>query len=322
MGLGEMGRYLLARTLAAVPTLLLLTFVCFLLTTAARGDPAVEALRQGGQEPTPEAVAEFRERMGLNDPLPVRYVRWLGGLAQGDFGRSFLSARTVSEIIGERIVPTLFLGLSAFAVTSISGIGLGVLFGLAPNSRFDQAGRAISLVLAAIPSFWLALLLVTFISEKGRLLPVAGYGGIQYLILPVLALSVGPAAGLMRITRAAVIEVWRQDYVRTARAKGLVPRLVVLRHALPNAMLPVITLLGLRFGQLLAGAVVIESIFSWPGMGTALIQAISGRDLPVIGAYVLLAGVAFVIVNLLTDLSYGLLDPRVRLGASDGRGGR
>ena len=166
------------------------------------------------------------------------------------------------------------------------------------------------------------MLLVTFISEKGRLLPVAGYGGIQYLILPVLALSCGPAAGLMRITRAAVIEVWRQDYVRTARAKGLVTRLVVLRHALPNAMLPIITLLGLRFGQLLAGAVVIEAIFSWPGMGTALIQAISGRDLPVIGAFVLLAGVSFVIVNLLTDLSYGLLDPRVRLGASDGRGGR
>ncbi|MCC7370674.1 MAG: ABC transporter permease [Chloroflexi bacterium] len=317
-----MGRYLLARTLAAVPTLFLLTFVCFLLTTAARGDPAVEALRQGGQEPTPEAVARFRAERGLDDPLPVRYVRWLGGLAQGDFGRSFLSARTVGDIIGEKLMPTVWLGLSAFAVTSVTGITLGVLFGLAPNSLFDRVGRVITLWLAAIPSFWLALLLVTFISEKGRLLPVAGYGGIQYMILPVIALSCGPAAGLMRITRSAVIEVWRQDYVRTARAKGLVQHRVVLRHTLPNAMLPVVTLLGLRFGQLLAGAVVIESIFSWPGMGTALIQAISGRDLPVIGAYVLIAGVTFVVVNLLTDLSYGLLDPRVRLGGGEGRGGR
>ena len=152
------------------------------------------------------------------------------------------------------------------------------------------------------------------------MLPVAGYGGARYLILPVVALSCSPAAGLMRLTRAAVIEVWRQDYVRTARAKGLRQMGVVLRHALPNAILPIITLLGLRFGQLLAGAIVIEAIFSWLGMGSALIAAISGRDLPVIGAYVLLAGVSFIIVNLLTDLSYGLLNPRIRLGASNGRG--
>ncbi len=313
-----MGRYFLERVGAALPTLFLLTFVCFLLTTAARGDPAREALRQGGQEPTEEAVEAYRQQLGLNDPLPIRYGRWLVGLTQGDLGKSFLTARTVSEVLGERIVPTLWLGLTSFAVTSVVGVGLGVLFGLRAGSRFDEIGRAISLLLAAVPSFWLALLLVTFVSEKARLLPVAGYGGLQYLVLPVVALSCGPAAGLMRITRSAVIEVWRQDYVRTARAKGLVQQIVVLRHALPNALLPVVTLLGLRFGQLLAGAIVIESIFSWPGMGTALIQAISGRDLPVIGAYVLLAGVAFILVNLLTDLSYALLDPRVRLGAREG----
>jgi peptide/nickel transport system permease protein len=225
----------------------------------------------------------------------------------------------VSEIIAERIEPTLRLGLTAFAVTSVVGVGLGVLFGVSAGSRLDALGRALSLLLAAVPSFWLALLLVTVVSEKAKLLPVAGYGGPEYLVLPVIALSCGPAAALMRITRGAVIEVWRQDYVRTATAKGLVRRLVVLRHALPNALLPVVTLLGLRFGQLLAGAIVIESIFSWPGMGTALIQAISGRDLPVIGAYVLLAGIAFVIVNLLTDVSYALLDPRIRLGAREGR---
>ncbi|MCC6626609.1 MAG: ABC transporter permease [Chloroflexi bacterium] len=313
-----MGKYLLSRALAALPTLILLTFVCFALTTAARGDPAAEALRQGGQDPTPEAIAAYRQQLGLDDPLPVRYIRWLGGLTQGDLGKSFLTQRAVSEIIGERIEPTLRLGLSAFLVTSVLGIGLGIIFGLSAGSPLDQGGRVVSLLLAAVPSFWLALLLVTFVSEKARLLPVAGYGGIQHLILPVLALSCGPAAGLMRITRGAVIEIWRQDYVRTARAKGLQQRLVVMRHALPNALLPVVTLLGLRFGQLLAGAVVIEAIFSWPGMGSALILAISGRDLPVIGAYVLLAGVAFVIVNLLTDISYGLLDPRVRLGAREG----
>jgi peptide/nickel transport system permease protein len=314
-----MGRYLLGRVATAVPTLLLLTFVAFLLTTAARGDPAEAALRQGGQEPTREAIAAYRQQLGLDDPLPVRYGRWLLGLTRGDLGRSFLSQRPVSDIIGERLVPTLRLGLTAFAVTTVLGIGLGVLFGLVANSPLDHVGRAISLLLAAIPSFWLALLLITIVAEKAKLLPVGGYGGPKYLILPVLALSCAPAAGLMRLTRGAVIEVWRQDYVRTARAKGLRQLSVVTRHALPNALLPIVTLLGLRFGQLLAGAIVIEAIFSWPGMGSALIVAISGRDLPVIGAYVLLAGFAFIIVNLLTDLSYGLLDPRVRLGAANRR---
>ncbi len=314
-----MGRYLLGRVATAVPTLLLLTFVAFLLTSAARGDPAEAALRQGGQEPTTEAIAAYRQQLGLNAPLIVRYGRWLINLTHGDLGRSFLSQRPVRDIIGERLEPTLRLGITAFIVTSIVGIGLGIIFGLNVNSRLDVIGRWISLLLAAIPSFWLALLLVSIVAERWRLLPVAGYGGARYLILPVIALSCSPAAGLMRLSRAAMIEVWRQDYVRTARAKGLRHYALVLGHALPNALLPIVTVLGLRFGQLLAGAIVIETIFSWPGMGSALIGAISGRDLPVIGAYVLLAGVAFIIVNLLTDLSYGLLDPRIRLGESKGR---
>ncbi len=314
-----MGRYLLGRVATAVPTLLLLTFVAFLLTSAARGDPAEAALRQGGQEPTTQAIAAYRQKLGLNDPLIVRYGHWLLNLTHGDLGTSFLSQRPVRDIIGERLEPTLRLGLTAFVVTSIVGIGLGIIFGLNVNSKLDVIGRWISLLLAAIPSFWLALLLVSIVAERWRLLPVAGYGGARYLILPVIALSCSPAAGLMRLSRAAMIEVWRQDYVRTARAKGLRHHALVLGHALPNALLPIVTVLGLRFGQLLAGAIVIETIFSWPGMGSALIGAISGRDLPVIGAYVLIAGVAFIIVNLLTDLSYGLLDPRIRLGESKGR---
>lgn len=316
-----MGRYLLGRLAVALPTLLLLTFVAFILNTAARGDPAEAALRQGGQEPTAEAIAAYRRQLGLDDPLLVRYGRWLAGLARGDLGRSFLSQRPVREIIGERLEPTLRLGLTAFAVTTVAGVGLGVLFGLTAGSPLDVGGRLVSLLLAAVPSFWLALLLITVVAERARLLPVGGYGGPKHLILPVVALACGPAASLMRLTRAATIEVWRQDYVRTARAKGLARGSVALRHALPNALLPIVTLLGLRFGQLLAGAIVIEAIFAWPGMGSALIAAISGRDLPVIGAYVLLAGVAFIVVNLLTDLSYGLLDPRIRLGAREGRQG-
>ncbi len=250
-----MGRYLLGRVATAVPTLLL-------LTSAAHGDPAEAALRQGGQEPTREAIAAYRQQLGLDDPLIVRYGRWLINLTHGDLGTSFLTQRPVRDIIGERLEPTLRLGITAFVVTSIVGIGLGIIFGLNVNSKLDVIGRSISLLLAAIPSFWLALLLVSIIAERWRLLPVAGYGGARYLILPVIALSCSPAAGLMRLSRAAVIEVWRQDYVRTARAKGLRQYALVLGHALPNAFLPIVTVLGLRFGQLLAGAIVIETIFS------------------------------------------------------------
>jgi ABC-type dipeptide/oligopeptide/nickel transport system permease component len=314
-----MGRYILIRLAAAIPTLIILTLVAFLLNSAAKGDPALNALRAGGQEPTPEAVAEYREKLGLNDPLPMRYVRWVTDAVQGEFGRSFIDQREVSEILGERLVPTLRLGLVAFAFSTLLGIGLGILFGLFANTWIDHSGRVVSLLLASIPSFWLALLLITFVSEKWRLLPVAGYGGFKYMILPVLALSLGPAATLMRFTRSAMIESWRQDFVRTARAKGLKQRTMVFRHALPNALLPIVTLLGLRFGQILAGAIVIESIFAWPGMGSQLIAAISGRDLPVIGAYVLIAGGLFIIVNLLTDVSYAFLDPRIRLDMAGGR---
>ena len=314
-----MGRYVISRLALAIPTLLLLTLAAFLLTSFAKGDPAMNALRAGGQEPTPEAVAAYREELGLNEPLPLRYVRWLGGALQGDFGKSILDQRDVSEILGERLGPTLRLGLAAFIFTTVLGVSMGVIFGLLANTWVDYGGRLFSLLLASIPSFWLALLLITYVSEKWGLLPVAGYGGIRYMILPVLALSLGPAASLMRFTRSHIIEVWRQDYIRTARAKGLGATPLVLKHAIPNTLLPIVTLLGLRFGQLLAGAIVIEAIFAWPGMGSALINAISGRDLPVISAYVTITGVLFIVVNLLTDISYAWLDPRVRLNTAGGR---
>jgi peptide/nickel transport system permease protein len=312
-----LGRYLLGRLAAAIPTLILLTLAAFALNTWARGDPAEAALRQGGVEPTREAIEAYRDKMGLDDPLAVRYVHWMNGIVHGDLGKSFLDQRDVSDKIGERLIPTLKLGTAAFIVTTIIGIGFGTLFGLFPNSKFDLIGRVISQGLAAIPSFWLALLLVSVVAERVAWLPVGGYGGIRYMVLPVIALACGASASLMRFTRSSVMEVWRLDYVRTARAKGLKQSTVALRHALPNAMLPILTLLGLRFGQILAGTIIVEIIFSWPGMGSAIVTAISGRDLPVIGAYVLLAGTLFIIVNLLTDVSYALLDPRVRL---DGNG--
>ncbi|HEX2324633.1 MAG TPA: ABC transporter permease, partial [Chloroflexota bacterium] len=194
-----MGRYLLGRLLAAVPTLLALTLVAFLLTTAARGDPALEALQQAGDVPTPEALAQYRSQLGLDEPLPVRYVRWLGGVARGDLGRSYLSRRPVAAVVGERVRATLILGLSALVTSTVLGVGLGTLFSMRQDTWIDHVGRLGTVFLAAIPSFWLAIVLIVLFGEKLRLLPVAGFGVGRHLVLPTLALSLGPAAALMRL---------------------------------------------------------------------------------------------------------------------------
>lgn len=310
-----MFRYLAIRLLAAIPTLVALTVVAFLLTTAARGDPALEALQQAGETPSPETLAAYRQELGLDAPLPVRYARWLGDAVRGDLGRSYLSRRPVADVIGERVWATLILGGTALALSSVLGIGLGTLFAARHSSWIDRAGRGVTLVLASVPSFWLAIMLIVLFGERLRVLPVAGFGVDRHLVLPALALSLAPAAALMRVTRARVLEVMAQDHVRTARAKGLTERAVAWSHLLRNASVPIASVLGLRFGHILAGAIVVESIFSWPGMGSVVLTAISGRDLPVIGGYVLIAGLLFIAANLLVDVCYVLLDPRIRLGA-------
>jgi peptide/nickel transport system permease protein len=309
-----MAQYLATRLLAAIPTLLALTLAAFVLTTAARGDPALLALQQAGQEPTPEALAAYRRQLGLDQPFAVRYLRWLGGVVQGDLGRSFLSQRPVGAMLQERIRPTLILGLSALALSTALGVGMGTIFALRYDTWLDRAGRFATLVLASVPSFWLAIALIVLFGEKLRLLPVAGFGLDRHLVLPALALAIGPAASLMRLTRARVLEVIALDHVRTARAKGLGGAAITWHHVLRNAAIPVVSLVGLRFGHILAGAIIVESIFAWPGMGSVVLTAISGRDLPVIGGYVLVAGVLFIVANLLVDVCYVLLDPRIRLG--------
>jgi peptide/nickel transport system permease protein len=311
-----MARYLIERLVAAVPTLIALTLVAFLLTTAARGDPALEALQQAGDVPSPETLARYRHQLGLDQPLPVRYARWLSGAVRGDLGRSYLTRRPVSEMIGERVRATLILGFSALAASTLLGVGLGALFATHHDTWIDNVGRLATVFLASIPAFWLAIALIVLFGEKLRLLPVAGYGVDLHLVLPTLALCLGPAAALMRLTRARMLEVLGQDHVRTARAKGVGESGITWSHVLRNAAIPIAGLLGLRFGHILAGAVIVESIFAWPGMGSVVLTAISGRDLPVIGGYVLIAGVLFILVGLVVDVGYAVLDPRIRLGSS------
>jgi peptide/nickel transport system permease protein len=290
----------------ALPTLVLLSLAAFLLTTAARGDPALIALQQDGQAPTPTLLAEYRTRLGLDEPLPVRYGLWLANLAHGDLGHSLLTNRPVVDTLSERFAPTLLLAAAALAVSSTLGLALGI------SLAYDLGVRASLSVLASVPSFWLAIALILVLGERWHLLPVAGYGTWQQLVLPTLALSLGPTAMFARLTRSLVLEALHEDYVRTAQGKGLSEPRIGLRHVLPNVAPPLVALTGVRLGHLLGGAIIVESIFAWPGMGSVLIAAISGRDLPVICGYVLLTGSVVITARVLADVLTQVFDPRTR----------
>lgn len=312
--------FVFTRLLAAIPTLIAITLIAFFLTTAARGDPALLLLEQNQQEPTPELLAQTRAQLGLDTPLPTRYLRWMGGLFQGDLGRSFLSQRPVTAMLSERIVPTLILGMSAFALSLLMGVGLGLLLGSSRNHTLDTTVRVVLSVMNGIPAFWLAIGLIMLVGVQWRLLPVAGSGTWQHLILPTIALAFGSITSTLRLTRNSVRDVMNEDYVRTAHAKGLPNYRVLSGHILRNVALPIIALAGVRFGHILSGAVIVESIFAWPGMGSVFVTAVAGRDLPVIGGYILIVGIPVILTNILADIVSRLLDPRVEFRArAEGR---
>jgi ABC-type dipeptide/oligopeptide/nickel transport system permease component len=298
--------------LTLVPTLALLSVAAFLLTLAARGDPAQLALQQDGQTPTPEVLGIYRQRLGLDAPLPVRYIRWLGSVAHGDLGQSSLSNRPVTQVLGEHLVPTLLLGGAALFVSTLTGVLLGIVLASCSGSALEVGARTGLSILAAVPSFWLSFALILVLGERWRLLPVAGYGTWQQFILPVLALSVGPTVSLARLTRGLVLDTFHESYVRTAQGKGLGDRWVNLRHILPNVAGPLVALTGVRLGHILGGAIVIEAVFGWPGMGSVLVTAVSGRDVPVICGYILLTGCVVIFARMLSDAAASVFDPRLR----------
>jgi len=306
--------YLIRRLAALIPTLLVVSMLAFGITELAGGDPAREAAEQGEDLAPEELIAELRTRWGLDDPLPVRYVRWLVNAVQADLGESYLSGRPVADELLEKYPSTLLLAFAGLLFASLLGIPLGVLVALNSNTWIDHLGRIGAVSIAAVPGFWLGLLLIVLFAEVLDVLPAGGIGLDAHLVLPAAALGALPAATVMRLTRASVLEVQGLDYVRTARAKGLGPALVARRHVLPNALVPSITFLGLQFGHMLGGAIVIESIFAWPGIGQVVLTAVSGRDIPVIAGFVLVYGLIYVVVNLAVDVFYVVLDPRVRLG--------
>ncbi|HEV2108990.1 MAG TPA: ABC transporter permease, partial [Thermomicrobiales bacterium] len=256
----------------------------------------------------------LREELGLDNPFPVRYAHWLGNAVTGDLGTSYRTGEPVLEALLDRFPNTLQIAVLGLGGAITLALPLGVLAAVWRNSPIDHLSRVLALLGAAMPSFWVAYLLILVFSVRLGVLPVAGRGTWQHLVLPSATLGLAASASLMRLTRSEMLEVLGQDFVRTGRAKGLGPRAVIFGHALRNALIPVMTVAGLRFAGLLGGAVIVETIFAWPGIGKFVLDAIFDRNYPVIQGFVIFMGTVFLLINLLVDLSYGLLDPRVRLG--------
>lgn len=312
-----MSAFLLRRLLSLAPLWVGISLIAFILATLAPGDPArMSAQELAGRPPTQEEVAAERERLGLNAPFPVRYVRWLGNAARGDFGRSYRSGEPVTLALLQRLPSTVQLAAAATLLALALALPLGVLGAMRRNSLVDHITRVVAMAGASIPSYWLAYLLILVFAVRLHWLPVSGRGGWQHLVLPAVALGLGSAAVLMRLTRAELLETLNQDYVQTGRAKGLSEGRVVVGHAFRNALVPVVTMTGIQFGTLLGGAAIVETVFAWPGIGKFLVDSISARDYPVIQGFVIVAGTTFLLVNLAVDVAYAWLDPRIRLAAA------
>jgi ABC-type dipeptide/oligopeptide/nickel transport system permease component len=301
--------FLLRRLALAVPTLFGVLAVVFLLLYVAPGDPVQEMVGERADQAT---IDRLRRELKLDQPLYVQFGHYAAGVLRGDLGRSYITNRPITRDVAERFPKTLLLAATAMAIASVSGIALGVVSARNPGGLADRMALGLAYLGISFPVYWVGLLLILLFAVTLRWLPPSGYGGIQYLILPALALGSRSIAFLARVTRSAMLEVLGGDFVRTARAKGLAERAVVVKHGLRNALIPVVTVLGLDFGYYLTGSILTETIFSWPGLGRYVVNAIGRRDLPAIQGSVLFLSAVFVLVNLLTDLAYAKVDPRVR----------
>ena len=306
-----MTRYIFRRLIYLVPTLLGVSIIVFLVVHLVPGDPARLV---AGPDATLEDIEIIRSSLGLDRPLPEQYVSWLVRLFQGDLGRSTRTHRPVTQELGRAIPATFELTLAAMTVTILIGVGAGTIAGLRRNSIFDYSSMIVALLGVCTPSFWLGLMLMLVFAVKLDLFPTTGRGGVENLVLPAVTLGAGGAALLARVTRSSVLEVMSMDYIRTAYAKGLREQTVVLRHAIKNAFVPVITVIGLEFGYLLAGAVITESVFAYPGVGRLLVEAINYKDYPIIQGALLLLSAQFTLVNLVVDVLYVFFDPRISYG--------
>jgi len=302
-------RYVLKRVVLALPVLVGVSVVVFVAIRLIPGDPAQ---LMAGQAATQEVVQQIRQSLGLDQPLPVQYLYFLRNVVRGDLGRSLFNGAPVVEELAQRFPRTVRLALASMAVASLIGIPAGILAATRRSTWVDTAVMLVALAGVSVPVFWLGLNLILLFSVRLQWLPSFGYETWRHLVLPSLTLGAASTAIVARMTRSAMLEVLGQDYVRTARAKGLAERVVVSRHALRNALIPVVTVLGLQLGTLLSGAVLTETVFAWPGIGRLLVEAVLARDYPIIQGATLLIAATFVVLNVAVDVLYGLLDPRIR----------
>lgn len=304
-----MHKYILRRLLLLIPVMIGVTFIVYTIMFFTPGDPAQILI---GENAPKEAVEKLREEMGLNDPFILQYLRFLKNAVRGDFGRSYSTKKPVFDEVFARFPATLKLTIAGMIVAIAIGIPVGIISATKQYSVTDNVSMILALLGVSMPNFWLGLMLILLFSVKLGLLPSGGDSGFASLILPAITLGTGVAAIITRMTRSSMLEVIRQDYIRTARAKGVMERKVINKHALRNALIPVVTVVGLQFGYLLGGAVLTETVFSWPGVGRFMVEAIRQKDTPTVLASVIFMSVAFSIVNLFVDILYAFLDPRIK----------
>ena len=309
--------FIARRLLVAVPTVILISMFVFALQKLLPGDPV---LVMAGEDRNPEVIEYLREKYRLNDPIPMQYLYWMGDVLRGDLGMSLRTRQPVLALIGEKLPVTIQLAVMALAFAILIGIPMGILSAVKKNTWLDWIANVTALSGLSIPNFWLGIMLILLVSVNLGWLPASGYRSftddpaqsIKTMLMPAFVLGSGLAATLMRHTRSAMLGVLKQDYVRTARAKGLMPRIVILKHALRNALVPIVTVSALIFGELLAGAVLTEQIFTIPGFGKLVVDAVFNRDYAVVQGIVLCTGIFFILMNIAADAAYRLLNPRMR----------
>ncbi|HVB65185.1 MAG TPA: nickel ABC transporter permease [Nitrolancea sp.] len=302
--------YLMRRLLSTIPVLFGVLLLVFSMLHLVPGDPVKMML--GEFQTSPEQIAKLQSQLHLNEPLPQQFGRYVWNVLHGDLGTSIRSNKPVTQEIMDNLPSTLQLALAGLLIAGVLGITLGVLAAVKQYSWLDVGSMLVALIGISMPSFWLGLLFIFAFSLRFRLFPATGGGDLKHLVLPAVTLGLGAAAIIARLTRSSMLEVMRHEYVTTARAKGIKESRVIIRHALKNALIPVVTIFGLQFGQLLAGTVVIETVFGRPGIGRLIVDAILNKDFPLVQGIVLVVAVSYVIVNLIVDLVYAFLDPRIR----------
>jgi len=303
--------YLLRRLWQSALTLVGVSLLVFVILRVIPGDPAKMLLPEGAPQ---SAIEELNRELGLREPIWIQYGLFVRSVVRGDFGQSFQYRAPALRVVVERVPATIQLALTAMVLTVLVGVSIGVLAAVRRGTGYDYAGTVLAVLGQSLPNFWLGIMLVLLFGVTLRWLPTSGFQGWQYLVLPSITLAAFPTALVARLTRSSLLEILSQEYIRTGRAKGLAEPAVILRHALRNATIPLLTLLGLQIGTLLGGAVITESIFAWPGMGKLVVDAIFFRDFPVVQTVLILSATLFVAINLLVDVLYTVLDPRIRYG--------